>query len=318
MKRARIFIAAMFCIFAAQAALANAPSTSLRPKARPVGITTYVPHQTRVPVYYNARIRPAPRPVTRPVTASHTLYRGQAVAQPVVQQTVLQAAQPSVAIFLRNVPGLQRSLRPKARPKNMRRIVARAKANPAAPIAVSGEVRGPRRGSICGDRAIRGQAIARIRGRISACGIENPVKVTSVDGVALSTPATLDCTTAKALKQWVHTGVKPAVGRMGGGIKSLRVVAHYACRTRNNQPGAKISEHGRGRAIDIAAINLNNGTALTVLSDWRTNRKGTALKRMHKSACGPFGTVLGPNANKYHQDHFHFDTARYRSGTYCR
>jgi len=25
-----------------------------------------------------------------------------------------------------------------------------------------------------------------------------------------------------------------------------------------------------------------------------------------------------PNANRFHRDHFHFDTARYRSGSYCR
>jgi hypothetical protein len=42
------------------------------------------------------------------------------------------------------------------------------------------------------------------------------------------------------------------------------------------------------------------------------------MRRAHKTACGPFGTVLGPNADRYHQDHFHFDTARYRSGSYCR
>ncbi len=298
----RTFLMTMLCILAGQAALAKAPSTSLRPKARPVGINSYVPHQTQVPVYFNARIRPKPRPAT----TTRVRYRGQADVQP------------DVAVFLRNVPGLQRSLRPKARPKNMRRIIKRAQRTTIAPTAVAGEVLGPRRGAVCGDRGIRGQAISRIRGRISACGIANPVKITSVDGVALSTPATLDCTTAKALKQWVRTGAKPAVGRMGGGIKSLRVVAHYACRTRNNQAGAKISEHAKGRAIDIAAINLNNGTSLTVLSDWRTNRKGAVLKRMHKAACGPFGTVLGPNANRHHLDHFHFDTARYRSGTYCR
>ena len=290
---------ALLCITVGQVALAKAPSTSLRPTARPVGITNYVPRLIAVPVYFNARIRPKPRPVA----ASDTRYRSRVEAHP------------DVAVFLRNASGLQRSLRPPARPKNMRRIVTRAE---TAPIAVSGEVRGPRRGSVCGDRAIRGQAVARIRGRISACGIANPVKVTSVDGVALSTPATLDCTTAKALKQWIHNGAKPAVGRMGGGIKSLRVVAHYACRTRNNQAGAKISEHARGRAIDIAAVNLKNGTSLSVLRDWRDRRKGAVLKRMHKAACGPFGTVLGPNANRYHQDHFHFDTARYRSGTYCR
>jgi len=30
------------------------------------------------------------------------------------------------------------------------------------------------------------------------------------------------------------------------------------------------------------------------------------------------GTVLGPEANRFHRDHFHFDTAEYRSGPYCR
>lgn len=287
------------CGLAAQSALANAPATSLLPKARPVGITNYQPRQTGVPVYYNARVRPQPRPAV----VSNLRYQN-----PV-------EVHPDVAVFLRDAPGLQRSLRPKARPKNMRRLIARADTKPAA---TGGEVTGPRRGSVCGDRGIRGQALSRIRGRISACGITNPVKVTEVDGVTLSTPATIDCTTAKALKQWVHSGAKPAVGRMGGGIKSLRVVAHYACRTRNNQPGAKISEHGRGRAIDIAAINLKNGTSLSVLKDWRSSNKGGALKRMHKAACGPFGTVLGPNANKYHQDHFHFDTAKHGNGSYCR
>lgn len=299
MRVLRALLITMVSFLMAQAAHANAPSMSLRPHARPVGITNYVPRQIAVPVYYRARVRPKPRPVL----ASDPPYRTRTEAHP------------DVVVFLRNAPGLQRSLRPRARPKSMRRIVARAE---TAPIPSGGDVTGPRRGSVCGDRGIRGQAVARIRGRISACGIENPVKVTEVDGVKLSTAATIDCTTAKALKQWVHNGAKPAVGRMGGGIKSLRVVAHYACRTRNNQAGAKISEHGKGRAIDIAAINLNNGESLSVLKDWRSNRKGAALKRMHKAACGPFGTVLGPNANKYHQDHFHFDTARYRSGSYCR
>ncbi len=220
---------------------------------------------------------------------------------------------PEAVVFI-GPPGLSQSLRPKPRPRNMRRIIARAQETPARD---GREVRGPRRGSVCGDRAIRGQVIARVRGR-GACGIANPVKITAVDGVALTTPATIDCTTAKALKTWVHSGAKPAVGRMGGGIKSLRIVASYACRTRNSQSGAKISEHAYGHAVDIAAINLKNGTSLTVLNGWRNRRQGPVLKRMHRAACGPFGTVLGPNANRYHQDHFHFDTARYRSGSYCR
>ena len=33
---------------------------------------------------------------------------------------------------------------------------------------------------------------------------------------------------------------------------------------------------------------------------------------------GGFGTVLGPESDQFHQDHFHFDTARHRGGPYCR
>ncbi|WP_312847262.1 extensin family protein [Aliiroseovarius sp. M344] len=165
---------------------------------------------------------------------------------------------------------------------------------------------------------IKGQNISAIPGKIRGCGVSDPVRVTEVSGVKLSQPAVMDCTTAKALNTWVREGVFPAVGRLGGGPSSLRVVAHYACRTRNNKPGAKISEHGRGRAIDIAGVRLKNGAEISVLKGWRDPVKGNVLKKMHKAACGPFGTVLGPNSDRHHKDHLHLDTARYRSGSYCR
>ena len=38
-----------------------------------------------------------------------------------------------------------------------------------------------------------------------------------------------------------------------GNLVEMRVAAHYSCRSRNNIKGAKISEHGKGRAIAIAA-----------------------------------------------------------------
>ncbi len=154
--------------------------------------------------------------------------------------------------------------------------------------------------------------------RGSACGIAEPVRLRAVDGITLSTPATINCNTARALQTWVQRSVVPSVGRTGGGVSSLRVVASYACRTRNNQPGARVSEHGRGNAIDIAGIGLANGTELTVLTGWRDRRQGQILRAMHSGACGPFGTVLGPNADRFHQDHFHFDVAAHRSGSYCR
>ncbi len=128
----------------------------------------------------------------------------------------------------------------------------------------------------------------------------------------------MDCGTARALNSWVETGLRPAVKRYGGGVSGLRVVAHYACRTRNSQKGAKLSEHGKGKAIDIAGIKLQNGGEITVLAGWNDRKEGKILRKAWKSACGPFGTVLGPNSNRFHLDHFHFDTASYRSGPYCK
>jgi hypothetical protein len=174
------------------------------------------------------------------------------------------------------------------------------------------------KGSVCGVSSIRGVALKAIPAKIKGCGLSDPVRVTEISGVKLSSPATIDCTTAKALRTWIDKGAKKAVGRKGGGLSELKVVASYACRTRNNLPGAKVSEHGRGRAVDIAGFTLESGEHITVLKGWNKNSHRKILKKMHKAACGPFGTVLGPNANKYHKDHFHFDTARYRSGSYCR
>ncbi|KPN63822.1 extensin family protein [Aliiroseovarius crassostreae] len=173
-------------------------------------------------------------------------------------------------------------------------------------------------GAICGSRRIRGQKVSTISGTLPGCGLRGGVKVSEVSGIRLSTPAVMDCDTAKALDSWVRKGVVPAVGRLGGGPAELKVIAHYACRTRNNKPGGKVSEHGKGKAVDIAGLTLKNGARISVLKGWKDPVQGKVLRAMHASACGPFGTVLGPDADRYHKDHLHLDTARYRSGSYCR
>ena len=83
-------------------------------------------------------------------------------------------------------------------------------------------------------------------------------------------------------------------------------------------PGARISEHGKGRAIDISGFRLQDGTLITLRNGWNGKETGPLLRKMHADACGIFGTVLGPESDRFHLDHFHFDTARYRSGAFCR
>ncbi|MEL7164683.1 MAG: extensin family protein [Pseudomonadota bacterium] len=235
-------------------------------------------------------IAPLKRPVSRPGTNER---RAAAVPIPALEQIVAVAALPSFA-----------SLRPILRP---RRIEQKAMARRDA----------RRKGQVCGDPDLQGDVVGYVPGRLSACGIDEAVRVRSVSGVALSQSALMNCRTAKALKRWTEKAAIPALKRKGGGLQSFRVAAHYACRTRNNQPGGRISEHGKGNAIDISGFTLRDGTQLTVLRDWNSGNR-RALRDMHRKACGPFGTVLGPNADRFHRDHFHFDTARHRGGPYCR
>jgi hypothetical protein len=188
---------------------------------------------------------------------------------------------------------------------------------PAVRAAAAEQAEALSQGAVCGDIALQGDRIGSHSGP-RRCGVEDAVRLRSVLGITLSTPAIIDCTTARALRTWVDDGLLPAVGNEGGGVASIRVVAHYACRTRNNLPGARLSEHASGRAIDIAGIGLRDGQEITVLTGWNSIDDSQQLRRMWRAACGPFGTVLGPEANQLHHDHFHFDTARHRSGSYCR
>ena len=49
----------------------------------------------------------------------------------------------------------------------------------------------------------------------------------------------------------------------------------------------------------------------------KTTVEAGFLRRLHKGACGTFGTVLGPEANEAHRDHFHFDLAARRRNAFC-
>jgi hypothetical protein len=171
---------------------------------------------------------------------------------------------------------------------------------------------------ICGDPALRGEVVGKVPGSITGCGISNAVRVHEVKGIQLSTGAVVDCQTARAFKTWVNRGMLPAVGSKGGGVETIRIAASYACRSRNHQRGAPISEHGLGKAIDVSGYTLRDGTEVTLLRDWGSGRNGRALREMHRAACGTFGTVLGPDSDRFHRDHFHFDTAKHRNGPYCR
>lgn len=176
----------------------------------------------------------------------------------------------------------------------------------------------PTGGFACNDQRLQGRKLSPITGNIEGCGIAAPVRITAVAGVTLTPPIRVNCEAARALADWTEQHAKPeAVALRGQSLVAMTTASSYACRTRNRQAGAKMSEHGKGNAVDISAFAFADGSRLTVAHDWRSKGKAY-LTRIWRLACSDFGTVLGPNADKFHQDHFHFDVARYRNGPYCR
>lgn len=159
----------------------------------------------------------------------------------------------------------------------------------------------------------------RSLGRPTGCGAKRPfiVKAALRGQVTLSPAATLRCPMIGPFEYWLHDVVQPAARRyLGQSVVSIKVLASYSCRSRNSKRGAKLSEHGRANALDLSVFQLADGRSVTVKQGWRNGGGETAfLGAVHRGACRYFTTVLGPNADRYHHDHFHLDLARHgRSG----
>lgn len=153
------------------------------------------------------------------------------------------------------------------------------------------------------------------RSEQGGCRLTDAVALESIGGVTLSPAPVLACETARTLAQWLETVARPALSETGGGLAGVDVAAGYVCRTRNNQPGAKISEHALGRAVDVMALRRSDGSVLRIKGAAGT--EAAQVARLRAGACGLFTTVLGPGSDAFHEDHLHFDIAE-RRRTYCR
>ena len=129
--------------------------------------------------------------------------------------------------------------------------------------------------------------------------------------VALSPPATMRCTMAEAVVQFVRSEVGPAAAELGAPLASVTTADAYSCRNRNREQAGKLSEHARANALDIGAVTLANRTthALTSVAVPEAFRA-----RMREAACRFFTTVLGPGSDSYHNEHIHLDRAERSRG----
>jgi len=176
--------------------------------------------------------------------------------------------------------------------------------------------------SVC-PAVLSGQIIATILPPISdgQCGERSPLQINAFGSVELSAPIVVNCRMASSVSKWVANAERDAIQILGEGLTQIDVSTSYQCRRRNNAAKGKISEHGFANALDITAFRFKDGSVVTLSDGWEkepqdikeetdekeASKESVFLKQVRDNACRYFTTVLSPEANKLHEDHFHFD-----------
>jgi len=150
----------------------------------------------------------------------------------------------------------------------------------------------------------------------AGCGYTNAVRVEATSA-RLGEPFTLSCRSAVALALWEHHVVQPAAhAHFGERVARLEHAGTYSCRNIYGRKDAPRSRHATADAIDVVGFTLEKGRRIRVERDWRSgDADGLFLRKVRDGACRVFDSVLGPDYNAAHRDHFHLDRGGWRA---CR
>jgi hypothetical protein len=80
--------------------------------------------------------------------------------------------------------------------------------------------------------------------------------------------------------------------------------------------GGPVVSAGEGIVVAPPRSGKKAGKEPNPVSEQATPKR-QFLREIHAKACGIFGTVLGPEANEAHRNHFHLDMAKRRRSSYC-
>jgi hypothetical protein len=154
----------------------------------------------------------------------------------------------------------------------------------------------------------------------AGCSTVNTVRLAALSGdyeaLAVSNLGPVTCPLANAFAGWARFGIDRAARQiLGSPLVRIETMGSYNCR--NVAGTSRLSAHATGNAIDVSAFDLADGRRITVLGDWTggTPAEREFLRIVQASACKRFGTVLGPDYNAAHQNHFHVELS---SGCFCR
>jgi hypothetical protein len=146
------------------------------------------------------------------------------------------------------------------------------------------------------------------------CGVADPIQVSEAGTIVWATPALVSCPLAAALAAFSREAVQPlAVRELGQVVVALHHLGAWDCRRRTGGSG-KMSEHARGRAFDLAAFELADGSRVSVKQDfYERSPRGRFLQAISREACRYFSVVLTPDSDRWHHDHFHLDVGPHRA-----
>ena len=151
----------------------------------------------------------------------------------------------------------------------------------------------------------------------SGCSAIGTVQLLEI-GTSVTNLGSMTCPLAREFARWSREAVQTAaLQHLGSRVARIDSFGTYSCRPVNGLAGGKLSEHGRSNAVDIAAFVLEDGRRVTVLDGWRSGDEDVRsfLRAVHEAGCRRFRIGLGPDANGFHSNHFHFDMGK---GPYCR
>jgi hypothetical protein len=142
-----------------------------------------------------------------------------------------------------------------------------------------------------------------------ACGGSDMLQLAAAlrpDGtrIEIKPAPALRCEFAESVAAWLRDEAAPRVDKLGAPLRTVETFDDFECRGRNRVAGAKLSEHGKGNAVDMRSFVLADGrsiglTDISVAKDFRDE--------IRDSACHRFTTVLGPGADAQHESHIHLD-----------
>ena len=196
-------------------------------------------------------------------------------------------------------------------------------ARPAVTTAASGSANWERREArrCIAELSASGADFAPLSDRYYGAGCQSldSVQLDRVGGdvgsLAVTNLGPLACPLANTFAGWARYGVDRAARQiLGSPLAKIETMGSYSCR--NVAGTGRLSAHSRAEAIDIGAFVLADGRRVSVKDGWNASREEREFLRViHRSACKRFGTVLGPDYNRDHHDHFHLE---HGGGSFCR